>query len=164
MNTRRAFWIPILELAILGLILLAIVGLAILVFVAMPVIHIPSSQPPIKADPLNLVNEFHDAVNSGSLNAMLELFAEDATINDGELTFNGRDEIQDWAVHSPYMAGLHLTMISSQVAGERVFWRDLATNEQSAPVQPYILQWRAVTQNGKIKTLTVTVLPMPDRK
>ena len=161
MNTQKALWIPILELALLGLILLAIAGLAILIFVAVPAIHIPAGQTPIKADPLNLVNDFHDAVNSNDLNALLALFAEDATINDGESTFNGRNEIQDWAGHSPHLAGLHLTMISSQVAGESISWRALARNASDTV---YILQWMAVVQKGKIQTLTVSRLPMPDGK
>jgi ketosteroid isomerase-like protein len=146
------------------LILLAVSGLGLLISFASWLIHLCSIQQPIRADPLNLVNEFHDAVNNEDIDAMLELFAEEATIHDGESIFNGRIKIRGWALHSSNMAGLRLTLISSQVAGEKVFWRDLACNGPEAQYPSHILQWMAVIQQSKVKTLTVSPLPMPDAK
>ena len=164
MNTHRGLRIPMVELMIVALILLAVSGVAILIFVAWPLIHVPSGHSPIQADPLKMVNAFHDAVNSDNVEAVLALFAEDATITDNGSVIDGTEEIRNWALHSQRMAGLRLLLIHSQVTGEIVFWHDLAHNGPEIEPISHILRWMAVIQEGKIKTLMVSLLPMPDGK
>src|SRR5437867_3636346 len=82
MNTRRVLRIPMIELVIITLILLAVGGLAMLFSVARPLIHIPSGQSPIQADSLKMVDAFHSAINSDNVDAVLALFADDATVTD----------------------------------------------------------------------------------
>jgi hypothetical protein len=62
------------------------------------------------------------------------------------------------------MAGLRRLLIHSQVVGEKVFWNDLAHNGPEMQHISYILHWIAVVQKGKIKSLTVSLMPMPDGK
>jgi hypothetical protein len=164
MNANRVLRIPMIELVIVTLMLLAVGGLAILISVAWPLIHVPSGQSPIQADPLKMVNVFHDAVNSDNLDATLALFTEDAIIIDGETIFQGREEIRKWVLYSQRMAGLRLLLINSRVADEKVFWNDLAHNGPEVQHISYILRWMAVIQKGKIQSLTVSLLPMPDAK
>jgi limonene-1,2-epoxide hydrolase len=151
-----------LELVIVALILLAVTGLAILISVIWPLIHIPSGPSPIQADPLEVVNAFHSAINNDNVDAMLALLAEDATITENGSTVQGKEELRDWVLHSQRMAGLRLTMLHSQVAGEKIFWNDTAHNGPEVQHSSYILRWMAVIQKGRIKSLTVSFLSMPD--
>jgi hypothetical protein len=164
MNARRVLHVPVIELLLFALILFVVSGLGLLISFASWLIHMRSIQQPIQIDPLDLVNDFHDAVNDDNIHAMLALFAEDATIKDGEFNLNGRNEIQEWALHSSYITGVHLTMISSQVTGEKIFWHDTVLSRSVAQQPSYMLQWMADLQKGKIETLTVSPLPMPDGK
>jgi hypothetical protein len=144
MNTRRVLRIPMIELVIITLILLAVGGLAMLFSVAWPLIHIPSGQSPIQADSLKMVDAFHTTGNSHNMDAVLALFTEDATITDSGFTVRGRDQIRKWILYSQRMAGLHLTLIHSQVAGEKVFWHDLAHGGPEIESISYVLRWMAV--------------------
>lgn len=164
MNAHRDSRISMMEPVIVALILLAVGGLAILISVAGPLIHVPSGPSPIQADPSEMVNAFHANVNSNNVDATLALFTEDATITDSGSIFHGRDEIRKWVLSSPRMAGLRLRMIYSQVAGEKIFWHDIAHNGPEVQPGVYILRWTAVIQKGKIQFLTVSLLPMPDGK
>ncbi len=164
MNTQRVLRFPMIELLVGALILLALSGVVILMSVAWSLIHTPSSQLPIQADPLDMVDVFHSAINSANVDALLALFTEDATVMDSGSVFQGRDEIRNWMLYSQRMAGLRLMMIHSQVAGEKVFWHDLAHNGPEVQHISYILRWMAVIQKGKIESLTVSLLPMPDGK
>ena len=164
MNTPRVLRISMLELVILALILLAVTGLALLVSVAWPLIHIPSGPSPIQADPLEMVNAFHSAINNDNMDAMLALFAEDATITDSGSTVQGKEEIRNWALHSQRMAGLRLRMLHSEMHGDKITWNDLAQNGPEVEKRAYLLRWMAVVQKGKIKSLTISPLPMPDGK
>ncbi|HLO17052.1 MAG TPA: nuclear transport factor 2 family protein, partial [Anaerolineales bacterium] len=101
---------------------------------------------------------------SNNVDVVLALFSEDATVTDGGSTVQGRDEIRKWILYSQRMAGLHLTLIHSQVAGEKVFWHDVARNGSEVEHRIYLLRWMAIVQNGKIQSLTVSLLPMPDGK
>jgi hypothetical protein len=164
MNTQRVLRIPMVELVIVALILLAVAGLAILISIAWPLIHVPSGPSPIQADPLEMVDAFHSAINNDNVDAMLALFSEDATVVDSGSVVQGKEQIRNWALHSQPMFGLRLMMIHSQVAGVKVFWHDIAHNGPEVQHISYILRWMAVIQNGKIKSLTVSLLPMPDGK
>lgn len=164
MKAHRVLRIPLMELVIVALILLAIGCLAILISAAWQLIHIPSSQARIYAESSETINTFHSAINSDDVDAVLALFAEDATVIDSGSVIHGRDEIRDWALHSQRMAGLHLRLIHSQVVGEKVFWNDLAHNGPEVQHLSYILRWMAIIQKGKIKSITVSLMPIPDGK
>ena len=164
MNVHRVLRIPRIELVMVVLILFAVGGLALLISIAWPPIHLPSSRAPIQADPLEVVRGLHSNINSNEVNALLDLFAEDAVVTDDGSVFEGKDAIRYWFLHSERMAGLQLRMIDSQVAGEKVFWYDLAENRSDVHHTSYILRWMAIVQNSKIKSLTVSLLPMPDGK
>ena len=120
MNTRRVLRIPMIELVIITLILLAVGGLAMLFSVARPLIHIPSGQSPIQADSLKMVDAFHSAINSDNVDAVLALFADDATVTDAGAGIAGKEEIRNWVLYSQRMAGLRLTMLHSEMHGDKV--------------------------------------------
>jgi hypothetical protein len=164
MNPQRAYWVPMLELVILGVILLAIFALGVMIFIGLPLIHMPATQRPARLDTLNLVDAFHSAVNDENTDAVLALLSENATINDGGDIVQGRKEIRNWVLNSKYMAGLHIKLIESHVTGQKVFWQDLARNGTEAQARIYVLRWMADIQNGKINSLTVSSQPMPDGK
>jgi ketosteroid isomerase-like protein len=146
MNAHRVLRIPLMELVIVALILLVVGGLAILISVAWPLIHVPSSPSPIQTDPLEVISLLHSNINSNEVNELLDLFAEDAVVTDDGSVFEGKDAIRNWVMHSQRMAGLHLRMIHSQVAGEKVFWHDIAHNGPEAQDRSYILRWMALVQ------------------
>lgn len=164
MNTNRVLKIPMIELVIVSLVLLTVGGLAILISVAWPLIHVSSGQSPIQADPVEMINTFHSTVNNDNVEAVLALFAEDATINDSGSVFQGKEQIRNWALHSRRMTGLRLTMLHSDLRGDKVTWIDTARNGPEVQHRVYILRWTAVIQNGTIKSLAVSLLPMPDGK
>ena len=164
MNTHRVLRIPLIELVIVALILLAVTGLALLVSVAWPLIHFRSGPSPNQADPLEMVNGFHTAINNDDVDTILALFTDDATIYDSGSIIQGKDQIRNWAMHSERMAGLRLKLIHSQATDEKVFWYDIAHNGSEVEHSAYLLRWIAVIQKGKIQSLTVSLLPMPDGK
>ena len=164
MNANRVLRVPMIELVMAVLILLAVGGLSILVAVAWPLIHVPPVQSPIQADPLEIVNVFHSALNSDNVDAMLALFAQDATIIDGGSTIQGKEQIRNWVLHSQRMVGLRLKLIHSQVTGGKILWQDIAHNGPEVEHRIYLLRWMAIVQKGKIQSLTVSLLPMPDGK
>jgi limonene-1,2-epoxide hydrolase len=149
MKAHRVLRIPLMELVIVALILLTIWQ---------------DSQAPIYAESSETINTFHSAINSDDVDAVLALFAEDATVIDSGSVIHGRDEIRDWALHSQRMAGLHLRLIHSQMVGEKVFWNDLAHNGPEVQHLSYILRWMAIIQKGKIKSIMVSLMPIPDGK
>lgn len=164
MNTHRVLRIPLVELVIVASVLFTIAGLALLISLAWPMIHIPSDPSPIQADPLELVNAFHSAINNDNVDTMLALLTEDATVTDSGSMIQGKEEIRKWALHSQRMVGLRLRLIHSQVTDEKVFWYDVAHNGPEIQDRVYLLRWTAILQNGKIKSLTVSLVPMPDGK
>lgn len=168
-DERRAFVlsalrVPRMELILIGLIVLAVVSLGILLSMIWARIYVDPGKVPMQADPLNVVDAFHSAVNDDDKNRILDLFTEDAMISDSGSLIRGRDEIQNWVLHSQRMDGLHLKMIHSQVTGEKIFWNDIANNRLEGSGKSYILRWVAVTQKDKIKTLSVSLVLMPDGK
>jgi ketosteroid isomerase-like protein len=164
MNTERVLRFPKIGLVILTLILLAVSGFALLISVAWPLIRVPSSPAPIQADPLQVVNGLHSAINNNDVDAFLNLFADDAVVHDDGTVIKGKEQIRNWALHSERMFGVRLTLLHAQVVGEKVFWNDLAQNGLAGQNRPYILRWIVVIQKGKIQSLTVSLLPMPDGK
>ena len=164
MNMHRVLRTPRIEWVMVVLSLFVVGGLALLISVAWPLIHAPSSQATIPADPLEVVRVLHSSINSNDANALLDLFAEDAVVTVDGSVFEGKDAIRYWVLHSKRMSGLHLRLIDSQVAGEKVFWYDLADNGPGIQDRSYVLRWMAVVQKGKIKSLTVSLMPMPDGK
>ena len=164
MNTHRVLRFPTIRLMIVAVILLAVGGFAVLMSVTWSLIQILSSLSPIQADPLELVNTFHTAINSGNPDAVMALFADDATIADDGSVIEGREEIRNWVLDSQRMAGLRLTMLHSEIHRDKVTWIDTAHNEPEVEDRVSLLRWTAVIQNGKIKSLAVSLLPMPDGK
>ncbi len=96
MNTSRVLHFPMIGQVIVALILLAVGGFAVLIAIALSLIGSPPSPSPLQADPLELVNTFHSAVNSDNVDAMLALFADDATVNDNGSVIIGKEEIRNW--------------------------------------------------------------------
>jgi len=163
MNTHKALQIRTIERAALVL-LLVVVSLATAMSIAWLVVHLSERQAPIEAEPLDLVDTFHSAVNGDNAEAVLALFTEDATVTEGASVFRGREEIRNWVSNSQYLVGFKLTMMHSQVAGEKVFWQDLAVSGPEAAGRTCILRWIAVIQKGKIQSLMVSLPLMPDGK
>ncbi len=164
MNTSRVLHFPMIGQVIVALILLAVGGFAVLIAIALSLIGSPPSPSPLQADPLELVNTFHSAVNSDNVDAMLALFADDATVNDNGSVIIGKEEIRNWVLYSQRMAGLRLTLFNSEQNEEYIIWLDTAQNGPEAQYRVSILQWKVVIQMGTIKSLTVSLLPMPDGK
>jgi ketosteroid isomerase-like protein len=162
MNAQRVLSFPMIGLMIVALILLAVGGFAVLMSVTWSFIH--TSQSPIQADPLEMVDVFHPAINNDDVDAMLDLFADDAVVIDNESVIEGKEQIRNWVVYSQRMAGLRLIMLSSEMHGDKVTWIDTAHNGPEEEDRVSLLRWTAVIQKGKIKSLTVSFLPMPDGK
>lgn len=155
--------LPITQLVIAALIVLTIGVLVIGISVAWTLIHVPSGPSPVKVDPLQVVDILHAAINSHDTQATLAMFTQNATVDDSGSMIQGRKEIRNWVLHSQRMAGLHLTMIRSEIHADTITWIDLARNGAEEQ-QSYLLRWRAVIRDGKIQALTVGLLPMPDGK
>jgi SnoaL-like protein len=105
-------------------------------------------------DTLSTVDTFHYAVNSDDVDTVLALFAENAVVVDGESVMQGRDEIRNWVLYSPRMAGLRLTKLNSAMDGEKVIWLDIAHDGPKVEYRLYIVRWEALIQEGKIHSLT----------
>ena len=163
MNAQRVLSFPMIGLMIVALILLAVGGFAVLMVITWSLIHIPSSQSPIQTDPLEMVDVFHSAINNADVDAMLDLFA-DAVVTDDESVIEGKEQIRNWVVYSQRMAGLRLTMLHSEMHGDKVTWIDTAHNGPEEEDRVSLLRWTAVIQKGRIKSLTVSLMPMPDGK
>lgn len=164
MNTRRALRIPRIERVIAALILLAAGGVAILITVAWPLIQVPSGQAPSQADPVQMLKNFHIAINSNNIDEVLALFTDNVTITDNKFVITGRAQIRNWMLDSKWMAGLHLKMFHSEMDGEKLIWLDKAHNEPEGQSRYYILRWEAVIAEGKIQSLVVMPRYMPDLK
>jgi hypothetical protein len=164
MNAQRVLSFPMIGLMIVALILLAVGGFALLTAVTWSLIHVPSSQSPIQADPLEMVNVFHSAINNDDVDAILDLFADDAVVTDDESVIEGKEQIRNWVVYSQRMAGLRLMMLHSEMHGDKVTWIDTAHNGPEEEDRVSLLRWTAVIQKGRIKSLTVSLMPMPDGK
>jgi hypothetical protein len=115
-------------------------------------------------DSLSLVTTFHNAINSDDVDAMLALFADDATVTDNGLVIEGKEQIQNWALHSQRMSGLRLTLLNSEMDGEKVIWFDEAYKEQEPGHGSYLLKWEAIIQEGKIQSLASMPRYWPDQK
>jgi ketosteroid isomerase-like protein len=164
MNTHRVLRIPMIELMIVTLILLTAGGAAILIAVIWPLIQVPSGQAPSQADPWEVVNDFHAAINSNNVDEVLTLFTDSATVTDNKSVIKGRDQIRNWVLDSKRMAGLHLRMFHSEMDGETIIWLDKAHNGPEGQNRYYILRWEAVIAEGKIQSLVVMPRYMPDLK
>jgi len=104
-------------------------------------------------DPLPMVDTFHYSINSGDVDAVLDLFADDAIVIDSGSVIEGRSEIRNWVLYSQRMAGLHLTKLNSEMDGEKVIWLDIAHDGPKVEYRLYILRWEALIQEGKIQSL-----------
>ena len=104
-------------------------------------------------DPLSMADAFHYAINSGDVDAVLVLFADDAVVIDSGSVIEGRDEIRNWVLYSQRMAGLRLTKLNSEMDGEKVIWLDIAHDGPEVEYRLYILRWEALIQEGKIQSL-----------
>jgi hypothetical protein len=164
MNTHQVLRFPRLGLVITALVLLAAALLAVLITLAWALVNVHGGPSPVQVDSLKVVDAFHSAVNSADEEAMLALFAAGVTINDGGVLIQGKDQIRDWILHSQRMAGLHLTLRSSEKRSDRVTWIDMAYNGSTGQHNAYLLRWMAVIQEGEIQSLSVSLLPMPDGK
>ena len=164
MNTHQVLRFPRIGLVLVAAILLAVLVLAAFMPLGWTLVNAPRSSSSIQADSLEAVNHFHSAINSGDVDTLLTLFAEDATVTDRGTVIAGIDEIRNWALSSQRMDGLRLTTIHSEIDGEKVIWLDTAHNGSELEDRYYILRWEAAIREGKIQSLDVTSRYMPDLK
>ena len=123
---------------------------------------IPGNAPP--ADPLSMVDVFHQTINRDDVDALLVLFADDAVVVDNGLVIEGKELIRDWALHSERMAGLRLTLFHSEQNEENIIWLDKAHNGSEVQNRYYILRWEALIRDGKIQSLAAMPRYWPDQK
>jgi hypothetical protein len=123
---------------------------------------IPGDAPPM--DPLSLVTTFHNAINSDDIDAVLALFAEDAVVIDNGSVIEGKELIRAWALHSQRVAELRLTMLNSEMDGDKITWLDEAYKEQETGHGSYLLKWEATIREGKIQSLAAMPRYRPDLK
>lgn len=123
---------------------------------------IPGDAPPM--DPVSLVTTFHNAINSDDVEAVLALFADDATVNDNGDVIEGQEEIRNWILCSERMAGLRLTLVHSEQNEENIIWLDTAHNEPEVQNRYYILRWEATIREGEIQSLAAMPKYRPDLK
>ena len=115
-------------------------------------------------DSLSLVTTFHNAINSDDVDAMLALFADDATVNDNGSVIEGKEDIRNWILYSQRMAGLRLSMLKPELGGEKVIWLDEAYQEHETGRGSYLLKWEAIIRDGKIQSLAAMPRYWPDLK
>jgi hypothetical protein len=125
---------------------------------------VPFELSPSQADPREVVDDWHIAINSNNVDQVLALFASSATITDGKTVISGMDQIRNWVLHSKRMAGLQLNMFHSGLDGEKLIWFDTAHNGWEGHSRYYILRWEAVIVKGKIQSLIVRSRYMPGFK
>jgi len=94
----------------------------------------------------------------------LALFADDATVTDNGLVIEGRKDIRNWVLHSQRMAGLRLTMLNTEIDGEKITWLDTAHNGPEVEHGLYLMQWEATIREGKIQSLAAMPRYWPDQK
>lgn len=160
MNTGQASRFPVMSLAIVTLILFTAGAGVLSIAIAWPLIHVPSGQ----ADPWQVVNDFHAAVNTNNVDAALVLFTDRAVISENKSRIDGRDQIRNWVLSSERMAGLHLKMVHAERQGEKLIWLDSAYNGPEGEGRYYILRWEAVLAAGKIQSLVVMPRVLPGLK
>ncbi len=115
-------------------------------------------------DALSMVDAFHNAINSDDVDAMLALFADDATVTDNGLVIEGRKDIRSWILYSQRMTGLRLTLFHSEQNEENIIWLDKAHNGSEVQNRYYILRWEALIRDGKIQSLAAMPRYWPDLK
>ena len=142
--------------------LVLLIATALMLVACISLALIPSAAPPM--DSLSMVDAFHDAVNSEDVDAVLALFADSAVVTDNGSVILGRDEIRTWLMCSQRMAGLHLTMLHSEINGEYVIWFDTAHHGPEVEHVLYILRWEAVIRDGEIQSLAAMPRYRPDLK
>ena len=143
MNTRQVPHLPLVAFAIVTSILL----------VACTNSELASAEI-ASPDSLSTIDTFHSAINSEDVDAVLDLFAEDAIVVDGNSVIQGRDEIRNWLLYSQRMAGLRLTKLNSAMDGEQVSWLDIAHDGPNIEYRLYVLRWEALIREGKIHSLS----------
>lgn len=164
MNTPQALRSPIAGLLIVAFVLLAAFVVSTLMPFAWSLISDLGAPVPIQTYPLDVVSAFHSEMKSSNVDAILALFADDATVTDNASVIQGREQIRDWVLHSQRMVGLHLSMMKSETDGDKVVWLDTAYNGPELENKFYILRWEALILDSKIQTLTVTPWYAPDLK
>lgn len=164
MHTCRIFHFRMLGVIVVTLILLVISGLVFFLSMTWSLLYRTSSHSPVQVDPLEVVSRFHSGVNGGDPDAILALFAKDATVEDCGSTIQGEEEVQDWILHSPRMTELQLSLVRSEAHDNRITWTDIAHDGTDAEGRAFLLRWVAVMEDGKIHSLSVSLLPMPDGK
>jgi len=153
MNTRQVSCLQLFTIVIVtAMMLVACISLTL----------IPSDAPPM--DPLSIVDAFHNAINSDDVDAMLALFADDATVTDNGLVIEGRKDIRSWILYSQRMTGLRLTLFHSEQNEENIIWLDKAHNGSEIQNRYYILRWEALIRDGKIQSLAAMPRYWPDQK
>ena len=153
MNTRQVSRLQLFTIVIVtAMMLVACISLAL----------IPSDAPPM--DPLSMVDAFHNAINSDDVDAMMALFADDATVNDNGSVIEGKEDIRNWILYSQRMAGLRLSMLKPELDGEKVIWLDEAYQEHETGRGSYLLKWEAIIRDGKIQSLAAMPRYWPDLK
>jgi len=115
-------------------------------------------------DPLSTVDVFHQTLNGDDIDALLVLFADDAVVIDNGLVIEGKELIRDWALHSQWIARLRLTMLKSELEGEKVIWLDEAYEDRETGHSSYLLQWEAIIRAGKTQSLAAMPRYWPDLK
>lgn len=115
-------------------------------------------------NPLSIVDTFHSAVNSGNVEAISSLFAEDAVVVDNGSVIDGKSKIRTWVLYSQRMAGLHLTRLNSKINGEKISWYDMAHNGPEVDHIIYLLHWEATIHDGKIQSISTIPRYWPDLK
>jgi len=114
-------------------------------------------------DPVAMVDAFHQAINYDDIDGLRVLFAENAIVIDNGTAFEAWNRSRIGLSISTCQP-IKFEMIKIQVDGEKVFWYDLVHNDPESGSSPYILRWNAVIQSGKIQSLTVGPMLMPDKR
>ena len=102
-------------------------------------------------DPISVINTFHEALNSGDVDGMLAVIADDAVISSGG-TFASKDEIRGWAQALVDSKNRVVAQTDFEVTGDEVGW--IAEVEvDGTPAGKRIGE--AVVRGGKIRSLTL---------
>ncbi len=118
-------------------------------------------------DPISIVRAFDAALNAHDLEAVMGLFAEDATVRyvpappPGPAAYEGKPEIRG-LVQRLIEEGIAVQAEHYEATGERVTSRDrrtCAARHEQLGGNPVILTCEAVVRGGKIASLTFTFSP-----
>ena len=117
-------------------------------------------------DPMTVTQAFNDASNANDVERILDLFADDAVIQQvppapppGPSTWTGKQQIREW--FEPQLQNLNVVSRNMRLNGDTVTWDATLTGDmfRQMGVDTFDVTAETVVRGGKIVSFTVTQPP-----